>query len=118
MSKKRVFAAMTAIGGVIAAAVLLPAAPSARADELSDLRANNQLLQQRIDKIEHAQSADAGADTVPPGAPAGGAAGASGPGGSFPGSFRVPGTDTSVRIGGSVAATFGYLREGGSTGAR
>jgi hypothetical protein len=69
---------------------------AARADELSDLRANNLLLQQKVDRA-HALSGDAPAPS-----------GEDGQGslqGSFPGSFRIPGTQTSVRVGGNVTAT-------------
>ena len=67
------------------------------ADELADLRANQELLQRRIDQL--AQN--------PPG-PGIGVPGAYGTqavpgqplaGGSFPRSFLIPGTDTSIRVG-------------------
>jgi len=66
----------------------------ARADELSDMRANNLLLQQKIDQA-HALNGDAPAAEDGQGSLQG----------SFPGSFRIPGTETSVRVGGNVTAT-------------
>ena len=86
------------IGSFGAAIVLLTGLPSAHADELADLRANQELLQRRIDQL--AQGAPGGPGAPPP----------SGPGspvlaGSFPRSFLIPGTDTSLRIGGQAYAT-------------
>ncbi|HEY1796342.1 MAG TPA: hypothetical protein VGG57_09500 [Stellaceae bacterium] len=81
----------------VASAILVAGViPLARADELSDLRANNVLLQQKIDQAR-ALNGDAPSPS-----------GEGGPGslqGSFPGSFRIPGTQTSVRVGGNVTAT-------------
>jgi type II secretory pathway pseudopilin PulG len=80
-----------------AAAMLVAglAVPAARADELSDLRANNLLLQQKLDQARALDGAR------PPSAEDG----QSSLHGSFPGSFRVPGTQTSVRVGGNVTET-------------
>jgi hypothetical protein len=73
---------------------------AASADELSDLRANQQLLQQRLDQLAQ----------MPPGAAPGGP-GAVTLAGSFPRSFLIPGTDTSLRVGGiGVGRTMWYLR--------
>ena len=47
---------LAAIGGLTAAVVVLAGLPAARADELADLRANQQLLQQRIDQLAQAQA--------------------------------------------------------------
>jgi hypothetical protein len=96
VSGKPVFAPMAAIGRLIALAALLAGAPAAMADELSDLRANDQLLQQRLDQIERTQAA--------PGSPAGSAVTR----GSFPRSYTIPGTDTSIRVGGTVSETLDY----------
>jgi len=87
MITKRTIATLTALGGFTAAMALLSGLPSAKADELSDLRANQELLQQRIDQLAQV-----------PVAPA--AAGAAIGAGSFPRSFLIPGTDTSLRVGG------------------
>src|SRR6516165_6598146 len=95
MTRKRNAAIVAVIGGLSAAIALLTGLPTARADELADLRANQELLQRRLDQLS--QAAQGG----PPGpAP-------SGPGspvvaGSFPRSFLIPGTDTSIRIGGQA----------------
>jgi hypothetical protein len=98
MTRKRNTAIVAAIGGLTAAIALLTGLPSARADELADLRANQELLQRRLDQLSQA----------PPGGPPGPAP--SGPGspvvaGSFPRSFLIPGTDTSLRIGGQAYGT-------------
>jgi hypothetical protein len=95
MSGKPVFGIMAAIGGLIALAALLANA-AARADELADLRANNDLLQQRLDQLS--QTSD-----KPDATPGTGLAA-----GSFPRSFLIPGTDTSLRVGGSVTGTVSY----------
>src|SRR4029079_5997848 len=42
---------VAALGGLTAAVALITALPSARADELGDLRANQELLQRRIDQL-------------------------------------------------------------------
>src|SRR5260370_18751348 len=96
MNRERSSAIVAVIGGVTAVG-LLSGLPLARADELADLRANQELLQRRIDQLaQGAQQAQA----PPP----------SGPGspvlaGSFPRSFLIPGTDTSLRIGGQAYGT-------------
>jgi Porin subfamily len=100
MTRKPYRSSVGAIGGLGAAIVLLTALPSARGDELADLRANQELLQKRIDQLAQA----------PQGVPSGQAPAASGPGlpvvgGSFPRSFLIPGTDTSLRIGGQAYGT-------------
>src|SRR5271165_2231112 len=82
---------MVVLTGFAAAAIFANLSP-ARADELNDLRANQSSIQSRIDQL--ARPADP--QTNPPPA-------ATVPnGGSFPRSFLVPGTDTSVRVGGAV----------------
>jgi hypothetical protein len=98
MSRKQGSARMAAIGGLIAMIAVLGGQRCACADELSDLRANNELLQQRLDQIQQA-TGDPGA---PPGTPL--------KDGSFPRSFLIPGTDTSVRVGGSVTGIVQYSR--------
>ena len=50
MIRKRALGTAAAIGR-LAAFVLLAGVPNAKADEVSDLRANNELLQQRLDQI-------------------------------------------------------------------
>jgi hypothetical protein len=92
---RRLRQAMLACGlpAVVAIAVLSPA----RADELTELRAGNLALQQ---KLAQARALN--------GSPASGAAADQG---TFPGSFRIPGTQTSIRIGGNVTAIGHYTME-------
>jgi hypothetical protein len=86
----------------------------ALADEMADLRANQELLQKRIDQLSQAPPAAApfvpgfGPETIakPTGLPVSG--------GSFPRSFLIPGTDTSLRIGGFVNATALWYINGAS----
>src|SRR5215831_10483770 len=110
-----------AIGSLAATAVvaLLTGLPAASADELADLRANQELLQRRIDQL--AQAAIPATGGVPgAGQPAGtGAQAAPGTpslGGSFPRSFLIPGTDTSIRLGGFVDMTGLYFLTGANSG--
>ncbi|HEX5321648.1 MAG TPA: porin, partial [Stellaceae bacterium] len=92
---------------------LLAATPTAKADEVSDLRSNNELLQQRLDQIAQAgnngpsrmYSRDVQAST------------AAATAGSFPRSFLIPGTDTSLRVGGQITEVFDYWFEGGNPNA-
>jgi len=117
MTRKRNIGSAAATGGLIAAIAFLTGSPAARADELADLRANQELLQQRIDQLSQA----------PPGAPAPFVPGF-GPetqakpggipvvGGSFPRSFLIPGTDTSIRIGGFANASVLWYIKGAAAG--
>src|SRR5271166_615565 len=117
MTRKRNIGSAAATGGLIAAIAFLTGSPAARADELADLRANQELLQQRIDQLSQA----------PPGAPAPFVPGF-GPettakpggipvvGGSFPRSFLIPGTDTSIRIGGFANASVLWYIKGAASG--
>jgi Porin subfamily/DcaP outer membrane protein len=118
MTRKRTLAKVAAIGGVIATAALLMGLSAASADELADLRANQELLQRRLDQLSQAPAAPAGTGYGIPGAygtaPAPGVPMA---GGSFPRSFLIPGTDTSIRVGGFVDETIDYwLQNGPPTG--
>jgi DcaP outer membrane protein/Porin subfamily len=90
---------LAAIGALTGAVALLIGNTAARADELADLRANQELLQKRIDQL--AQGSVPG-PYVPGFGPetlrnVGGTPAIAG---SFPRSFLIPGTDTSLRIGG------------------
>src|SRR5437016_394873 len=89
-------------GGAISVVALLAGVPSAKADELADLRANQALLQQRLDQLAQA----------PPAGPGGPAIGV----GSFPRSFLIPGTDTSLRIGGQAVGTVVWFLKGHAPG--
>lgn len=107
-----------------AASVLLIGIAAAHSDELADLRASQaaliaqqtslnkqqELLNARIDQLSQATGpaplVGAGASgTAVPGAPASG--------GSFARSFLIPGTETSIRIGGFVDETLVYYLQGG-----
>jgi hypothetical protein len=137
MGRKRNLGKLAAIGGFTAAAALLTGLGNVRADELADLRANQQLLQQRIDQLAQAQAPGVApapgvtgvAPSPTPGPLMGGAAGGTAVnitgmhaapgvptgGGSFPRSFLIPGTDTSIRIGGFVDFTaLKWLNGGGN----
>ncbi len=111
MTKTRTIGTLAAIGGVTATIALLTGLPAANADELADLRANQELLQRRIDQLAQGQlpptnSLSGGPGSAygaqpTPGVPVGG--------GSFPRSFLIPGTDTSIRVGGFIDLTSLYF---------
>src|SRR5215470_7806230 len=104
MTRKRNIATAAALGGLTATMALLTGFSAASADELADLRANQELLQRRIDQLAQAtKQYPAGAGSTVLGTePTPGAAMI---GGSFPRSFLIPGTDTSIRVGGFVDIT-------------
>ena len=106
MTNKRNIGTVAALGGLTAAVALITALPSARADELGDLRANQELLQRRIDQL---------AQVPPPGAPPGGPGGPV-MAGSFPRSFVVPGTEVSLRVGGQGVGTVVWYMKGSAVG--
>jgi hypothetical protein len=101
MIKNRTIATVAALGGMTAA-LALAGLPSAKADELADLRANQELLQQRLDQLSQA-------------GPATGATGPIGVG-SFPRSFLIPGTDTSMRVGGQAVGSVLWYLKGAAVG--
>src|SRR5215813_7102180 len=111
MTKPRGGRSVAAIGGLTATIALLTGLPAASADELADLRANQELQQRRIDQL--AQLPERKAYPGVPGAmgtePTPGAAMV---GGSFPRSFLIPGTDTSIRVGGFIDLTGLYYFQG------
>ena len=88
------------LGLSAAAFVTMSALSGARADELSDLRVNQQLLQDRLDQLSQAFPGN----TPSPGTPV--------LAGSFPRSFLIPGTDTSLRIAGTIDARVVYWAHG------
>ena len=100
MITKRKIGTVAALGGVTAVVALLTGLPSARADELSDLKQQNDALQQRVDQLAQAIPGAGGFYTQ--GAAPAPSAGAGIVGGSFPRSFLIPGTDTSLRVGGEI----------------
>src|SRR5919201_1234347 len=105
MSRRRGAGIVPAIGWSLPIFVLATGLSPARADELADLRANQQLLQQRIDQLAQ----------VPPPPPA------PGPGGpvltgSFPRSFVIPGTEVSLRVGGQGVGSGLWYLKGAATG--
>ncbi|HVC52235.1 MAG TPA: DcaP family trimeric outer membrane transporter [Stellaceae bacterium] len=110
MSTKRTFGTLAAIGGATAVVALLCSVPNARADELSDLRVNNELLQQRLDQLAQAAQMGPGErmyQNMATQKPAPTIAG------SFPRSFLIPGTDTSIRVGGNITLITDTFLEGG-----
>src|SRR5437016_7581732 len=100
MTGKWNIGSMAAIGGLSAAIALLTGLPAASADELADLRANQELLQKRIDQLSQAPPPAPGGPFVPGFGPETRPTAAPVTTGSFPRSFLIPGTDTSLRIGG------------------
>jgi len=119
MTRTHTIGTLAAIGGLTATIALLTGLPAANADELADLRANQELLQRRIDQLAQGQPPAAGG--IPGGGP-GSALGAQ-PipgqaiiGGSFPRSFLIPGTDTSIRVGGFIDITGNYFFQGANSG--
>ena len=120
MTRKWNIGSMAAIGGLSAAIVLLTGPLGARADELADLRANQELLQQRIDQLSQAARGSVGipGQYVPGYGPPTGAAGPNQPviSGSFPRSFLIPGTDTSLRIGGFANTEVQWYASGANQG--
>jgi hypothetical protein len=89
---------MVALGMPVVLIGLPAGAVGAQAGELSDQSSSNQLLQQKLDLLDHGQDTP----NAPPAADANK--------GSFPGSVRIPGTNTSIRIHGSVSETLEYSR--------
>jgi hypothetical protein len=117
MTRTRTIGTLAAIGGLTATVALLTGLPTASADELADLRANQELLQRRIDQL--AQGELPGQKVAPGVAPALGTQPIPGQaivGGSFPRSFLIPGTDTSIRVGGFIDLTGLYFLNGANSG--
>ena len=107
--RRKVGSAAT-IGGLAAIGTLLVSIPETRADDSADLQVNTELVQRRIDQLAQAgseQLAQVGESGSKP------AAGAAVTGGSFPRSFVIPGTDTSLRVGGEVRLSVDYFLSGG-----
>jgi hypothetical protein len=82
---------------------------AAGADDLSDLRASMDLLKRRMDQLaQFAPGSTGGAAYGTHAVPGAGIVG-----GSFPRSFLIPGTDTSIRIGGFADETIDYFLQNG-----
>src|ERR1700760_4943558 len=111
MTRKLNIGRATAIGGLTASIALLMGLSASHADELADLRANQELLQRRIDQLAQAPTGGVTGKTGPAGEAA--VPGAGMVGGSFPRSFLIPGTDTSIRVGGFIDETLDYYFQGG-----
>ncbi|MBV9827786.1 MAG: porin [Alphaproteobacteria bacterium] len=108
MTKKRNIARLAALGGMTAVVALLSGVSMAKADELSDLKANQDLLQRRLDQLAQTSGALMAPTT-------GGAPTTQMMGGSFPRSFLIPGTDTSIRVGGEIREIADFWFNGGPT---
>jgi hypothetical protein len=106
MSGRRGAGIVPAIGWTLPILMLSTGLSVARADELADLRANQELLQRRIDQLAQ----------VPPPAPPRGGPGGPVLAGSFPRSFLIPGTEVSLRIGGQGVGTVLWYLKGRARG--
>src|ERR1700758_3213347 len=120
MTRRRNLCSAMAFGGPIAVFSLLTGSPVAVADELADLRANQELLQKRIDQLSQAApgSIPIPGQYVPGYGPPTGPSGPNQPvtSGSFPRSFLVPGTDTSLRVGGFANVVAQWYASGANQG--
>jgi hypothetical protein len=104
MSGKRGAGITPAIGWALPGLLLVTGLSTAHADELADLRANQELLQRRVDQL-----AQAGPSTGPgPGGPV--------LSGSFPRSFVIPGSEVSLRVGGQGVGSMLWYMKGHATG--
>src|SRR5260370_32995209 len=105
MSGKRGAGFMPVIGWSLPVFVLATGlSTTAHADELADLRANQELLQRRVDQL-----AQAGPSVAPgPGGPV--------LSGRFPRSFVIPGSAGSPRIGGPGRGPMVWYLKGSATG--
>jgi hypothetical protein len=109
-----------------AVSVLLVGATAAHADELADLRASQAALsaqqaemgkQQELLNARINQLAQFPTPGTNPGAPGSAAPSAPALGGSFARSFLIPGTETSIRVGGFIdESIFYYLQNGPANG--
>src|SRR5712675_249982 len=106
MSRRRGAGIVPAIGWSLPVFVLATGLSTARADEIGDLRANQELLQRRIDQLAQ----------VPPPAPPPGGPGGPVLAGSFPRSFVIPGTEVSLRVGGQGGGSVIWYLKGRATG--
>jgi len=112
MSIKQKIGTIAALGTSTAALAMLTGLAGARADELSDLRLNQQLLSQRIDQL--AAVGQFAGPTVPFSVDTNPAASAPATAGSFPRSILIPGTDTSLKVYGQISEVLDYWMSGGN----
>src|SRR5208282_1487820 len=110
MTRAQGIGSLAAIASLTAIIALQTGLPAARADELQDLIANQQLLQQRIDQLAKAQANEQQAAVE--GGPV--VAGQPSLAGSFPRSFLIPGTNTSLSISGFIKLDMTDRIHGGS----
>src|SRR5580700_2739459 len=105
MSRKRATGFLPVMGWSLPVFVLATGlSTTASADELADLRANQELLQRRVDQL-----AQAGPSTGPgPGGPV--------MSGSFPRSIVIPGTEVSLRLGGQGVGSVVWYLKGSAVG--
>jgi len=96
------------ICGSLAVLALLAWPPGGNADELSNLRADSARLQQRIAEINRVRAGAASTAGSGTGGTADAPVATGVVGGDFPRSFLIPGTDTSVSVGGSVNENMGW----------
>src|SRR5436190_6933040 len=108
MSRRRGAGILPVIGWTLPAFVLATGLSPARADELADLRANQELLQRRVDQLAQAGPA---AFPAPGGGPGGPVLA-----GNFPRSFVIPGTEVSLRVGGQGVGSVLWFLKGHATG--
>jgi hypothetical protein len=126
MNTKRIIAVAATLAGITGAVALaagssaawaadLSATPPASSDaatatstqnELSQLRANQQLLQQRLNQLEQIAQVGPAHPVLPPGTTS--------LAGSFPRSFLIPGTDTSIEVGGQAELDMTEFLQGGN----
>jgi hypothetical protein len=107
MSRRRGAGIVPVIGWSLPVFALATGLSVARADELADLRANQELLQKRIDQL-----AQAGPAAFPaPGGPGGPVMA-----GSFPRSLVIPGTEVSLRVGGQGVGSMIWYMKGSAVG--
>ncbi len=109
MKRTQAILATAAIGGLTATVALLTSLPAAKADELADLRANQELLARRIEQLSQVPTTP----RVLLAPTKGGPTTVQMMGGSFPRSFLIPGTDTSIRVGGFADLTIDYWMQNG-----
>jgi len=110
MTRKRTIGTRAALGGLTAAVALMTAAPAAKAEDAADLRANQEVLQRRVDQLAQAMAPGNPYDVGGPPGPVN----VQMTGGSFPRSFLIPGTDTSIRVGGEIRLNSTYWITGGN----